>query len=71
MSHFPLTCSYLCPGCNCIGDNSRCCAACGQYAIIALSTILDRAETVSVYEQERVIYGIESQLASADLARRK
>jgi hypothetical protein len=71
MSHFPLTSSYLCPGCNCIGDNSRCCAACGQYAIIALSTILDRAETVSVYEQERVIYGIESQLASADLARRK
>ena len=63
MSHFPLTSSYLCPGCNCIGDNSRCCAACGQYAIIALSTILDRAETVSVYEQERVIYGIESQMA--------
>ena len=59
MSHFPLTSSYLCPGCNCIGDNSRQCAACGQYALIALSTILNREETVSVYEQERVIYNIE------------
>ena len=59
MSHFPLTCSYLCPGCNCIGDNSRQCAACGQYALIALSTILDREETVSVYESEKALYEIE------------
>ena len=63
MSHFPLTSSYLCPGCNCIGDNSRQCAGCGQYAIIALSTILDRRETVSAYDTERVIYEMESQLA--------
>ena len=59
MSHFPLTSSYLCPGCNCIGDNSRQCAACGQYALIALSTILNREEPVSVYETEKAIYEIE------------
>jgi hypothetical protein len=56
--HFPLSKAYLCENCQCVGNRSESCACCGSRSILSLGSILNR-ETVSEYDEERVLYGLE------------
>lgn len=44
--HIELSKAYLCLDCDCIGDNSRQCAACGSHSIISMKVVA-KAEKAS------------------------
>lgn len=47
MHHFPLSSSYLCEDCHCVGNCSEQCAACVSRAIMGLAGVLQREEVPS------------------------
>jgi len=49
MQHIPLSCAYLCPDCNCIGNCAEHCPVCASPILLALANVLDReVETESI-----------------------
>jgi hypothetical protein len=44
MQHMPLMSAYLCPDCNCVGNNASHCPACNSGVLLSLSGILNREE---------------------------